>query len=53
MTISKKDLDLLEKALPLMSESERREKLQLLIAYKNELTKEKGAEHFLDFIKHV
>ena len=53
MTISKSDLELLEKALPFMSEDERRDKLKLLTEYKKELTKEKGALHFLDFIKHV
>ena len=53
MTISKKDLELLEQALPFMSEEDRRDKLRLLTEYKKELTKEKGAKHFLDFIKHV
>jgi predicted phage terminase large subunit-like protein len=51
--ISQKDLDLLEKALPHMSETERREKLQLLTEYKKELTKDIGSKKFLDFIKHV
>ena len=53
MTISKKDLDLLEKALPTMSERDRQRNLKLLIEYKKELTKERGSKRFLDFIKHV
>ena len=36
-----------------MSEDERRDKLKLLTEYKRELTKERGAKQFLDFIKHV
>ena len=51
--ISQKDLDSLEEALPYMSETERREKLQLLNEYKKELTKDRGSKRFLDFIKHV
>jgi len=53
MTISKKDLDLLEQALPTMSEKERQRNLKLLTEYKKEITKERGAKRFLDFIKHV
>jgi predicted phage terminase large subunit-like protein len=53
MTISKKDLDLLEQALPTMSERDRQRNLKLLIEYKKEITKERGAKRFLDFIKHV
>ncbi len=51
--ISPKDLSLLEKALPHMSESERRYNLDLLTKYKQELTKEAGSKTFLEFIKHV
>ena len=51
--ISPKDLELLEKALPHMSETERQKNLKLLLDYKKELVKNKGKEHFLDFIKHV
>ena len=51
--ISRKDLQLLEKALPYMSEMERQKNLKLLTEYKKELVKDKGAESFLDFIKHV
>ena len=51
--ISQKDLTLLEQALPHMSESEKREKLQLLTEYKKQLTKDRGSKQFLDFIKHV
>jgi predicted phage terminase large subunit-like protein len=53
MTINKKDLDLLEQALPTMSEKERQRNLKLLTDYKKEITKERGAKRFLDFIKHV
>jgi hypothetical protein len=42
MTISKKDLELLEQALPFMSEEDRRDKLRLLTEYKKQLTKDMG-----------
>jgi len=51
--ISQEDLDLLEKALPYLSERERQEKLKLLTEYKKEITQTRGKKHFLDFIKHV
>ena len=51
--ISAKDLQLLEKALPYMDEAEKQKNLRLLKQYKAELVKDKGAESFLDFIKHV
>ena len=51
--ISQQDLDLLQKSLPHMSESDRRKNLLLLQQYKKELTQKKGKAKFLDFIKHV
>jgi len=51
--ISPKDLELLEQALPQMSESERLHNLKLLQQYKQELIKEVGNKTFLEFIKHV
>ena len=51
--ISPKDLELLEKALPHMSESDRQKNLELLTKYKAELVKEAGGKTFLEFIKHV
>ena len=51
--ISPQDLNLLQKALPHMSESDRRKNLLLLQQYKKELTQKKGKAGFLDFIKHV
>jgi len=51
--ISPQDLDLLQKALPHMSESDRKKNLLLLQQYKKELTQKKGKAQFLDFIKHV
>jgi len=51
--ISHDDLELLQKSLPYMSESDRRKNLLLLQQYKKELTQQKGKAKFLDFIKHV
>ena len=51
--ISEADLDLLQKSLPNMSESERQKSLTLLKEYKKNLTKTQGKANFLDFIKHV
>ena len=51
--ISHDDLELLQKSLPHMSESDRRKNLSLLQQYKKELTQKKGKAQFLDFIKHV
>ena len=51
--ISPKDLELLEQALPQMSETERLRNLQLLQQYKAELVKEAGGKTFLEFIRHV
>ena len=51
--ISPKDLELLEQALPQMTESERQRNLKLLLDYKAELVKEAGGKTFLEFIKHV
>jgi len=51
--ISQKDLNLLEKSLPHMSETERQRNLKLLMEYKQQLTKDMGSKKFLDFIKHV
>ena len=51
--ISAKDLAILEKSLPTMSESERQRNLKLLTDYKAELVKEAGGRTFLEFIKHV
>ena len=51
--ISPKDLELLEQALPQMSESERQHNLKLLQDYKKELIKKAGGKTFLEFIKHV
>ena len=51
--ISPKDLELLEQALPQMSETERQRNLKLLLDYKKELIKEAGGKTFLEFIKHV
>jgi predicted phage terminase large subunit-like protein len=51
--ISEEDLDILEKALPTMSERKRQESLILLQQYKKELTEKIGKEKFLDFITHV
>ena len=50
--ISHDDLELLQKSLPHMSESDRRKNLSLLQQYKKELTQKKGKAQFLDFIKH-
>ena len=51
--ISPKDLELLEQALPQMSETERQRNLKLLLDYKKELVKQAGGKTFLEFIKHV
>lgn len=51
--ISPKDLELLEQALPQMSEKERLRNLQLLQQYQAELVKEAGGKTFLEFIRHV
>lgn len=51
--ISGADLELLQKSLPNMSESERQKSLALLKEYKKNLTKTQGKANFLDFIKHV
>ena len=51
--ISEADLDLLQQALPNMSETERRKNLSLLKEYKKNLIKTQGKANFLDFIKHV
>ena len=51
--ISKKDLLLLEQALPHMTEKEQQRNLQLLKEYKQQITKDRGSKQFLDFIKHV
>jgi hypothetical protein len=53
MMISPKDLELLEQALPQMSETERQRNLKLLLDYKKELVKQAGGKTFLEFIKHV
>ena len=45
--ISPKDLELLEQALPQMSESERQRNLKLLQDYKKELIKEAGGKTFI------
>ena len=44
--ISPKDLELLEQALPQMSETDRRRNLKLLQDYKAELVKEAGGKTF-------
>ena len=49
--ISPKDLELLEQALPQMTESERQRNLKLLQDYKKELIKEAGGKTFLEFIE--
>jgi predicted phage terminase large subunit-like protein len=51
--ISHNDLEVLQKALPTMSEKERQRNLILLKDYQREVTQKKGKANFLDFIKHV
>jgi predicted phage terminase large subunit-like protein len=51
--ISDDDLEVLQKALPTMSERERQRNLALLKEYQKEVTQKKGKANFLDFIKHV
>jgi predicted phage terminase large subunit-like protein len=53
MTITKSKLDIIKKALPHMSPKEKAQNLQLLKEYESNLVQKGGAEHFLDFIKHV
>jgi len=53
MMISHEDLELLQNALPDMSERERQKSLLLLKQYQKEVTQKKGKANFLDFIKHV
>jgi predicted phage terminase large subunit-like protein len=51
--ISHKDLEVLQKSLPDMSERDRQKHLLLLKQYQKEVTQKKGKANFLDFIKHV
>jgi predicted phage terminase large subunit-like protein len=51
--ISHNDLEILQKALPTMSEKERQRNLILLKDYQREVTQKNGKANFLDFIKHV
>jgi predicted phage terminase large subunit-like protein len=51
--ISDDDLEVLQKALPTMSEKERQRNLILLKDYQREVTQKNGKANFLDFIKHV
>jgi predicted phage terminase large subunit-like protein len=51
--ISHDDLEVLQKALPTMSERERQRNLVLLKQYQKEVTQKKGKANFLEFIKHV
>jgi predicted phage terminase large subunit-like protein len=51
--ISHDDLEVLQKALPTMSEREQQRSLALLKEYQKEVTQKKGKANFLDFIKHV
>jgi predicted phage terminase large subunit-like protein len=51
--ISHDDLEVLQKALPTMSEKERQRNLILLKDYQREVTQKNGKANFLDFIKHV
>jgi predicted phage terminase large subunit-like protein len=51
--ISHNDLEVLQKALPTMSEKERQRNLILLKDYQREVTQKNGKANFLDFIKHV
>lgn len=51
--ISEKDLELLQKEIPNMSDKERQRHLTLLKEYKKNITKTQGKENFLDFIRHV
>ena len=44
--ISPKDLELLEQALPQMSETERQRNLKLLLDYTKELVKQAGGKTF-------
>jgi hypothetical protein len=51
--ISHDDLELLQKALPDMSEKDRQRSLTLLKQYQQDLVQKQGKAKFLDFIKHV
>jgi predicted phage terminase large subunit-like protein len=51
--ISHDDLEVLEKALPHMSDKERQRNLALLKDYQKEVKQKNGKANFLDFIKHV
>ena len=51
--ISHDDLEVLQKALPTMSEKERQRNLILLKDYQKDVTQKDGKANFLDFIKHV
>jgi predicted phage terminase large subunit-like protein len=51
--ISHDDLEVLEKALPHMSDKERQRNLVLLKDYQKEMKQKNGKANFLDFIKHV
>jgi predicted phage terminase large subunit-like protein len=51
--ISDDDLEVLQKALPTMSEKERQRNLVLLKDYQKEMTQKNGKANFLEFIKHV
>jgi predicted phage terminase large subunit-like protein len=51
--ISHDDLEVLEKALPHMSDKERQRNLALLKDYQKEMKQKNGKANFLDFIKHV
>jgi predicted phage terminase large subunit-like protein len=51
--ISEQDLELLQKEIPNMSDTDRQRHLRLLKEYKKNIVKTQGKENFLDFIKHV
>ena len=51
--LSSSDIAKLRAALPRMPEKQKRKTAELLKQYQTEMTKEKGRNSFLDFIKHV
>jgi predicted phage terminase large subunit-like protein len=51
--LTAEDIELLEKALPMMSADEKRLTLERMRTYQQALVKDKGAESFLEFIMHV
>ena len=51
--ISHDDLELLQNALPNMSDKERQRSLMLLKQYQQDLVQKQGKANFLDFIRHV